>query len=71
MPRFCVNRSAQPSSGDHEVHDLGTEEGCLPKLDNRIDLGHHTTCRSAVSAARELFADVNGCVHCATECHTT
>jgi hypothetical protein len=71
MPRFCVNRKAQPSSGDHEVHDLWTEKGCLPDLDNRIDLGHHATCRTAVSAAKELFTDVNGCHSCANDCHTT
>ena len=70
MPRFCVNRQAQPS-GEHEVHDLATTTPCLPVLDNRVDLGHHASCRTAVSAARELFSNVNGCFHCANDCHTT
>jgi hypothetical protein len=71
MPRFCVTRKAQPTSGDHEVHDLGSTKECLPDIDNRMDLGHHATCRTAVSAAKELFSDVNGCYYCANECHTT
>ena len=71
MPRFCVNRIAQPWSGDHEVHDLGSTKGCVPDFGDRVDLGHHATCRGAVAAAKELFGDVTGCYYCARDCHTT
>jgi hypothetical protein len=71
MPYFCVNRNAQPGSGDHEVHDLSSTWGCLPDSANQIDLGYHSSCRSAVVAARAYYADVNGCYHCAYACHTS
>lgn len=71
MPYFCVNKNAQWDSGDHEVHDLASTSGCLPSESNRIDLGPHASCRSAVAAAKLRFSDVNGCRWCAPECHTT
>lgn len=71
VPNFCVNRNAQSGSGDHEVHDLASTQGCLPAPANRVDLGSHATCRGAVAEAKKHFSDVNGCRWCATECHTT
>jgi hypothetical protein len=71
MPNYCVNKHAQPGSGDHEVHDLATIKGCLPSPANRIDLGWHASCRGAVAAAKSHYNDVNGCYYCANECHTT
>ncbi|GAA4729906.1 hypothetical protein GCM10023216_21910 [Isoptericola chiayiensis] len=71
MARFCVNRNAQAGSGDHEVHDVSSERSCLPDRANRIDLGYHSSCRQAVTAAKNHFNDVNGCRWCAPACHTT
>ena len=71
MPTYCVNRLAQTSSGDHEVHDVASTQGCLPEPSNREDLGWHSSCRGAVDAARKTYSDVNGCFYCAKECHTT
>ena len=69
MPRFYVNTSAQ-SNGDHEVHE---ENKCQypPNIINRRDLGHHSTCESAVKEAKNLYNQVNGCYHCCYNCHTT
>ena len=71
MPIYCVNTNEQPDSGDHEVHDLASTDDCLPEPENRKELGWHSSCEGAVEAAREFFADVNGCFYCANQCHTT
>jgi len=71
MPNYCVNKNAQPDSGDHEVHDLSTDKGCLPSQENRTDLGFHSSCSGAVEKAKEYYSDVNGCYYCANDCHTT
>lgn len=71
MPNYCVNKTAQAGSGDHEVHDLSSTKGCLPEATNRIDLGYFASCTGAVAAAKRYFSDVNGCYWCARDCHTT
>lgn len=71
MPHYCVNKVAQAGSGDYEVHDLASTKGCLPAVDNRIDLGYHSSCSSAVQAAKSYYSKVNGCYYCAYSCHTT
>jgi hypothetical protein len=73
MPNFCINKNAQ-SNGDHEVHDL-TPGKCnyLPDPANRIQLGSHASCKSAVAFAKKQYRDerINGCYWCSNECHTT
>lgn len=71
MPYYCVNSNAQSGSNDHEVHDLASTHGCLPAVANRVDLGFHSSCSSAVAAAKSIYSDVNGCYWCANACHTT
>ena len=70
MSKYCVNSNAQ-ANGDHEVHNLETGTWCLPDVRNRIDLGEHPSCVSAVAAARSYVSKPNGCAYCAPECHTT
>ena len=67
MARYYVNNKAQ-SNGDHEVH----KEGCsfMPAPENRTYLGDFSHCREAVRAARNIYAQVNGCYYCSYECHT-
>lgn len=71
MAYYCVDRNAQFNSGHHEVHDRASTKGCLPNPSNRFNLGYHSTCRSAISEAKKYYLKVNGCYHCANECHTT
>jgi len=72
MPYYCVNRNAQAGTGDHEVHDLASNKGCLPLESNQIALGYHPSCREAVAQAkRAYYGDSNGCRFCAPDCHTT
>lgn len=71
MPYYCVNKTAQPVTGDHEVHDLASTLNCLPSSANRVDLGYHSSCSGAVAAAKAYYQDVNGCYWCARSCHTT
>lgn len=68
MPRYYVNKNAQPN-GDHEVH----KQGCsfMPAEGNRIDLGEHSSCRTAVMKAKEHYRQSNGCYFCSNECHTS
>ena len=71
MPTYCVNKNAQPN-GDHEVHDVASTGGCLPAYNNRVDLGYHSSCSSAVSEAkRKGYTKANGCYYCCNECHTS
>jgi len=71
MPNFTVNQTAQPVSGDHEVHDLASTRGCLPGAGSRKDLGWFPSCKEAVAEAKRYYSDVNGCYYCANDCHTT
>lgn len=66
--RYYVNMQVQ-ANGDHEVHQA---TGCPTPAaqQNRIDLGEHTTCQSAVRAAKSYYAQVNGCAYCTPTCHT-
>lgn len=65
MATYYVNRDAQ-ANGDHEVH----KKGCSKEPSNRIDLGDHANCWSAVDAAKKYYSQVNGCKICSNECHT-
>ncbi len=67
MAQYFVNRNAQ-NNGDHEVH----VSSCvfLPALQNRLDLGQHLTCVTAVRQARNTYPQSNGCRTCSPACHT-
>ena len=69
MAQYIVNRNAQPN-GDHEVHNLNGTCYRLPNPENRVALGEHYSCTSAVQAARRHYTQVNGCAYCASACHT-
>lgn len=69
MPYYYVNRLARPQGAEHEVHDQASRSGCLPAEHNRIDLGYHVDCTSALAAARRHFDSVDGCYWCARPCH--
>ncbi len=64
--KYYVNKNAQ-SNGDHEVH----REDCsyLPDVSNRIDLGDHSSCESAVRKAKWYYDDIDGCYYCCKACH--
>lgn len=69
MYPYHLNANVQPE-GEHEVH----LEGChwMPEVGNRLYLGLHTGCASAVMKARGEYPtwSINGCVHCSAACHT-
>jgi len=69
MPRFCVNTNAQPT-GEHEVHNLDAACGHLPDPQNRRQLGSFTSCSGAITEAKNIYANVDGCAYCAPDCHT-
>lgn len=67
MKHYYINKRAN-STGEHEVH----VEGCkyLPEESNRIDLGVHEDCSSALLEARKYYPLVDGCYFCCYVCHT-
>lgn len=70
MARYCVNKNAQ-ANGDHEVHNTTAQCSYLPDPQNRLDLGEHLTCGTAVAKAKQTYSQSNGCFYCAKACHTT
>lgn len=72
MPRFLMNKKAQPN-GDHEVHNATA--GCthIPSAENQIDLGIHTSCHGAVAEAKGRWPEkrIDGCYYCCKSCHTS
>ena len=68
MPRFCVNKNAQPG-GEHEVHNLDVARTCLPEPHNQLYLGVFPSCHEAIDAARKHYSNVDGCKNCAPACH--
>lgn len=70
MKQYYLNNNQQ-SNGDYEVHT--TDCPYLPSFSNRIDLGIHSTCATAVAKAKVLYPyrRINGCFHCCYFCHTT
>ncbi len=71
MPDYYVNSNTQ-ANGDNEVH-RSDEVGCQNPASswNRVSLGWHADCHSAVSAAKAKGYNANGCFYCANACHTT
>ena len=67
MKQYYVSTQTQ-SNGDNEVHT----DGCtfMPLPLNRINLGEHSSCTTAVVAARKYYRQVNGCKYCCNACHT-
>lgn len=68
MPRFCVNRNAQPT-GEHEVHNLDAKCIRFPDPINQHYLGVFTHCSGALAEARKTYRNVDGCYYCVPECH--
>lgn len=70
MANYYINTNAQ-ANGDHEVHS----DPCsyMPNTSNRVDLGFHANCQSAVIDAKSRWpnARINGCYYCSKACHTT
>ena len=68
MAHYCVNKNSQ-NNGDHEVHKLGFS--WYPAKQNRLSLGDHQSCRTAVTQAKKTYPQSNGCAHCCPTCHTS
>jgi hypothetical protein len=67
MALYYVNKNAQ-SNGDHEVHKSACSH--MPNENNKLYLGDHSTCASAVREAKKHYSQSNGCYYCCRECHT-
>ena len=74
MAKYCLNSNAQSDSGDYEVHQTSPSPcSYLPVITNRIDLGEHSTCQSAVLDAKKRYPGyakkIDGCYYCSNACH--
>lgn len=65
MDHYYLNDQAQPT-GEHEVH----KEGCAYFPNDRTYLGYFSSCRDAVTKARAVYPNVDGCYSCSRECHS-
>lgn len=68
MPDYIVNKQPQ-SNGVHEVHE--TSCGHLPDRQNQQPLGYHSSCESAVRAAKRYYPTADGCYYCSEPCHSS
>jgi len=72
MPYYYVNRN-KDEKGLKEVHDRDSaNDHDKPNPENRIDLGYHNDCQSAVRSARAMGYNADGCYYCPNTkpCHT-
>ena len=66
---YYVNDTAQPDSGDHEVHKESCDYFYL--MNYKTYLGFYNTCRDAVNEAKKRYPiTANGCFWCSRPCHT-
>jgi hypothetical protein len=66
MPNYYVNTDAQ-STGEHEVHEKDCKHG--PVASKQKSLGWYSSCSFAIAEAKKLYSKVDGCYHCANDCH--
>ena len=66
MTMYYVDQNARPT-GEHEVHTHDCRY--LPDEQNRLYLGDHESCESAVQEAKTHYSKVDGCYNCAIACH--
>ncbi len=71
MPVYIINKNAQ-STGEHEVHQDDCTCSHMPDHSNRIGLGFHSNCHSAVAEAKSRYPNhqIDGCFYCSRPCHT-
>lgn len=68
MASYYVNTKKQ-FNGDNEVHVYGCNY--LPAESNRLFLGDYSSCQSAVTEAKRIGYNANGCCYCNKPCYTT
>jgi hypothetical protein len=68
MPDYLVNRNAQPT-GEHEVHSYACKH--LPLPERRQDLGWSSNSTGAMRKAKVYYSNIDGCVYCCSEIHTS
>lgn len=67
MDKYYVNQNVQ-ANGDHEVHQAGCS--FMPEPQNRTYLGEFSSCHGAVSKAKTIYRQSNGCFYCCKACHS-
>lgn len=66
MAKYYINEKQQWGFGyNHEVH----KEGCYWMPSTRKYLGEFSSESAALAAAKRLYNDADGCVHCCPSIH--
>ena len=65
---YRVNKNTDNPKRNNEVHN----EHCqyYNKLVSYESLSNHSNCQSAVSTAKLMGYDADGCIVCSSACHT-
>ena len=68
MSYYIYNKNVD-NNGRHEVHT--TNCSYLPAAENRVSIGSHSYCKSAISYAKTLYPSktFDGCYYCSTACN--
>ena len=68
MSQYIFNKNVD-NNGNHEVHTNSCSY--LPAEENRVPLGFHLNCTSAISTAKTLYpgSSFDGCYYCSKACH--
>jgi hypothetical protein len=68
MQEYIMNKNSQ-LNGDHVVHVFTCNH--LPLIQNKLSLGYHDHCSTAITQAKKIDPDADGCAHCLRACHTS
>jgi len=68
MASYYVNDNEQ-SNGDHEVHVSTCS--WFSFINSKTYLGEFYTCAPAVTKAKTIYSQSNGCAYCCPSCHTS
>lgn len=68
MKKYYIDKNAQPTG----VHVIHIYDNCPTPADpeNRVDLGSHALCLTAIRKAKQYYDEVDGCKNCIPKCHT-
>ncbi|TMX38793.1 hypothetical protein DA100_08925 [Vibrio sp. Hep-1b-8] len=70
--KYILTKQSQ-YAGEHEIHNATTGCTYMPRVENLIKLGLHSSSQSALEHAKNTFPElkINGCYYCCHACHTS
>ena len=68
MAKYLLDKS-ETETQTHAVHRADAKCSLAPPAEYQTELGEFDSCDEAISKARTIFADVDGCPECTPECN--